>query len=126
MKKKSPIAFDFILDYLTAASPIVKPMFGCHAVYLGDKIMIILRKKVPADTDNGVWIATDKPHHESLKKEFPAMRSIRIFGEAGSKWQLLPEESDDFESAALRLCELILKGDNRIGKIPVKKKKRAQ
>ncbi len=126
MKKKNTVAFNFILDYLTAASPEVKPMFGCHAVYLGDKIMIILRKKDPSDADNGVWIATDTVHHEGLKKEFPAMRSIRIFGESGSKWQLLPEESDDFESAALRLCEFILKQDNRIGKIPVKKKKKAK
>ena len=109
MRKKSTVAFDFILDYLTPASPVTKPMFGCHSVYVGEQIVLILRKKIPADSDNGMWIATDIPHHTSLKKEFPAMRPIRIFGEKGSKWQLIPEESDDFESAALRICELILK-----------------
>jgi hypothetical protein len=37
---------------------------------------------------------------------------------------LLPKEAEHFESNCLRLSELILKGDERIGKMPVKKKKK--
>ena len=33
-----------------------------------------------------------------------------------SGWQPLPESAGDFETAAIRICELISKGDQRIGK----------
>ncbi|MBA3706177.1 MAG: hypothetical protein H0W84_09845 [Bacteroidetes bacterium] len=46
------------------------------------------------------------------------MRSIKIFGPGTSGWQILPVDADDFETSVNRVCELILKGDVRIGKIP--------
>ncbi len=72
---------EFVLDALSPLSPQTRPMFGCLAVYIGNKIMLILRDK-PGDTDNGVWLATTKDHHQSLLQEFPAMRSIGVFGHA--------------------------------------------
>ncbi|MCU1312877.1 MAG: hypothetical protein JWM54_634, partial [Acidobacteriaceae bacterium] len=38
-------------------------------------------------------------------------------------WQILPADAPDFESAALRACELVLRSDPRIGKIPKSKNK---
>ena len=124
MKTPRKIPFDFALDLLDRAHPVVNPMFGCHAVYVLNKIVLILRKKENETTDNGVWLATTPEHHESLRKDFPSMRSIRLFGEGESGWQVLPEDADDFEVSVQRACELILKYDPRIGKIPKPKKKK--
>ncbi len=46
------------------------------------------------------------------------MRSIQVFGKKVTGWQVLPADAKDFEEAALRVCELVLAGDLRIGKIP--------
>lgn len=93
-------------------------MFGCLAVYVEDKIVLVLRDKPTSKADNGVWLATTVEHHESLRREFPRMRSIGLFGKKVTNWQVLPADAPDFEEAALRACELILEGDQRIGKIP--------
>jgi hypothetical protein len=99
-------------------------MFGCLAVYVGVKIVLILREK-RGDSDNGVWLATTTEHHESLRQEFPNMRSIPVLGKAVTGWQVLPADSPDFEEAALRACELVLAGDPRIGKIPKTRRPKA-
>jgi hypothetical protein len=46
------------------------------------------------------------------------MRSIQVLGKPVTGWQVLPVDAPDFESAALRACELVLAGDPRIGNIP--------
>ena len=46
------------------------------------------------------------------------MRSIRVLGKPVTGWQLLPADAADFEESALRACELIARGDRRIGKVP--------
>ena len=124
MKKiKKTIPFSFVIDNLFAAEPIVKSMFGAYAIYVGNKIVLILRDK--NDEDSGVWIATTPEHHSSLKKDFQTMRSIKIFGSGETSWQLLPMDTDDFETTVNRACDLILKGDTRIGKIPKPRKKKS-
>lgn len=117
-KRKAP-PHEFVLDALAPLSPRTRPMFGCLAVYVGDRIVVCLRDKsgVTSD-DNGVWLATTVEHHESLRCEFPSMRSIRVLGKPVTGWQLLAADAPDFEESALRACELIAKGDPRIGKVP--------
>jgi hypothetical protein len=123
MKKSVEIPFDFILDQLFTLEPRVRPMFGCQAVYVGEKIMLILRNKPGVhEEDNGVWISTRAEHHEGLKKLFPSMRSIQVLGNGATNWQIIPVEADDFEESATKVCDLILKGDSRIGNIPKPKK----
>ena len=97
-------------------------MFGCFAVYIGEKIVLFLREKANAPADNGVWLATAEEHHASLRREFPNMRSISVVGKGMTGWQVLPSDSPDFETAALHACELILARDPRIGKIPSRRK----
>jgi len=97
-------------------------MFGCLAVYVEDRIVLILRDKQDHAEDNGVWLGTTKEHHESLRREFPNMRSIQVLGGRVTGWQVLPAEKEDFEDAALRACGLIVAGDPRIGKIPGSKR----
>ncbi len=98
-------------------------MFGCIAVYVGEKIVLVLRDK-GGTPDDGVWLATTEQHHESLRLEFPHMRSIQVLGKSVTGWQLLPGDAPDFEEAALRACELIVRGDVRIGKVPGQRRTR--
>jgi hypothetical protein len=101
-------------------------MFGCLAVYVGDKIVLILRDKRDGTPDNGVWLATTEEHHESLRREFPNMRSVYIFKKEVTAWQVLPADAVDFEEAALHACELVLARDPRIGKVPKRRAARAK
>ena len=112
------IPFEFVLDALMPVSPDTKPMFGCVAVYVKDKIVLALRDRRDRMVDNGVWLATTADHHASLSREFPNMRSIQLLGEKVTGWQVLPADAEDFEEATLRACDLILAGDPRIGKVP--------
>jgi len=95
-------------------------MFACLAIYVQDKIVLILRDKRDRSqaADNGVWLATTEEHHQSLRREFPNMRSIQVLGKKVTGGQVLPADAPDFEQAALRACELVLAGDPRIGKVP--------
>ena len=115
---RKPIPHAFVLDAISTLSPYTHPMFGCLAIYVKDKIVLILRDKPTNTADNGVWLATTQEHHQSLRREFPNMRSIQVLGKSVTGWQVLPVDAPDFESAALRACELVLAGDARIGKIP--------
>jgi hypothetical protein len=117
-KRRKYVPHEFVLDALAALSPVTRPLFGCLAVYVEEKIVLVLRDKPSAPADNGVWIATSVQHHESLRVEFPRMRSIRVLGKATTGWQILPAGTADFEEAALHACELIRAGDPRIGRIP--------
>jgi hypothetical protein len=99
-------------------------MFGCLAIYVDDKIVLILRDKPNQTTDNGVWLATTTEHHGSLRREFPRMRSIEVLGKEVTGWQVLPADAPDFEEAALRACDLILARDPRIGKVPGERRPR--
>jgi hypothetical protein len=124
LKKSRPIPFEFVLEHLFSGDPVVKPMFGCHAIYVKNKIVLILRKKEDFENDNGVWIATTHEHHKSLQEHFPSMRPISLFGTGESGWQNLPEDSPDFEESVIWVCELILKRDARIGKTPKPRSKK--
>lgn len=113
-----PIPFEFVLEWLDALAPYTKPMFGCTSVYVGDRIVFILRNRGDSPPDDGVWIATTTEHHESLRRDLPSMRDIEIFGPGPTGWQVLPASSGDFEESVRLACELVLRGDERIGKIP--------
>jgi hypothetical protein len=118
VERRKAVPYEFVLDAIAALSPYTRPMFGCLAVYVKDRIVLVLRDKRESTVDNGVWLATTEEHHASLGREFPNMRSIRVLGKAVTGWQVLPADAPDFEEAALRACELLLAGDPRIGKVP--------
>lgn len=119
MTKKN-IPFDFVFDYLVPVEVTVKPMFGLFALYVGEKIVLILRQRTKYPEINGVWIATNEEHHKSLKKDFPSLRSISNYSDdtIETEWQLLPVDRDDFENAVIKVCEFIKNNDLRIGRIP--------
>lgn len=117
-KAEKRIPFDFVLERLDGLNPVIRPMFGCHAVYIGARIVVILRKKDGSENDNGVWLATTRTYHESLRDDFPSLRPIEILGGENSEWQVIPSDAPDFEEGVMKLCDLILRNDPRIGKIP--------
>lgn len=123
MKAAKRIPFEFVVDYLHSKEPVIKPMFGCFGIYIGRKIVLVLRNRKDHPSANGVWIATNKKYHESLRKELPSMHSIKILGHGETNWQIINASADDFESSVVRACELILKDDVRVGTIPKAKKK---
>jgi hypothetical protein len=121
--KRKAVPHEFVLDALASASPEIRPMFGCLAVYVQNKIVCALRdKRNQTADDDGMWLATTIENHASLRRDFPNMRSIRVLGKEVTGWQVLPADAPDFEESALRACEFIVAGDPRIGKVPASRR----
>jgi hypothetical protein len=117
------IPYNFVLDYLVPLDVTVKPMFGLWAIYVNEKIVFALRDRKDYPDTNGVWVATTREHHESLKTEMPSLRSIAPFGRVKeTEWQILPADAEDFEPSVIKACDLIRRHDPRIGRIPVQGK----
>jgi hypothetical protein len=125
-KKRRSVPFEFVLDALAVADPQMRPMFGCVGVYVEEKIVLILRDGREPAEDNGVWVATTKEHHASLRRELPSMRSIGVLGPDVTGWQVLPPDAPGFEEEALRAVALILAGDPRLGKDPAARRPKAR
>jgi hypothetical protein len=121
-KKQKPVPHAFVLDALAAADPYTRPMFGCTAVYVEDKIVLILREGREPPEVEGVWIATTAEHHASLRKELPSLRSISVLGPGVTGWQMIPADAVTFEEEVLHAVRLVLARDPRIGKVPKAKK----
>ena len=126
MPSNKNIPFAFVLDYLLPVEPVIKPMFGSFAVYANKKILLVLRDRKDHPGANGVWIATSREYHNSLKKDFPSMCSVYLLSEGKSEtnWQMIPAAADDFESSVIKCCELILQNDPRIGRVPKPRKRK--
>lgn len=120
------IPYSFVLEELGALQPYTKPMFGCTGVYVGEAIVLILRKKEKDPENDGIWIATTGDRHEALRKELPSMRSIPLFGPGETGWQWLPEADIRFEEDAFRACALVRTKSPLIGKIPKSKRPKAK
>ena len=78
VKQRKAVPHEFVLDAIDALAPQTRSMFGCLAVYVEDKIVLALRDKRHETADDGVWLATTVERHESPRREFPAMRSVRL------------------------------------------------
>jgi putative CocE/NonD family hydrolase len=113
------IPFDFILDYLLTIEMEVRPFFGMFSIYSGQKLLLMLRDRKNEPEMNGIWIAMNKGH-EALKRELPGLGEYP--GARPNKkddgWLHISPDSDNFEQLAIRICELIVHRDPRIGKIP--------
>ncbi len=122
MKEKNTyIPYDFMINELYELEPRIKRMFGSHAIYIGEKIYFALRESEKKPIDNGVWIATEKEHHQKLFQLFESLRYFKTI--PMKKWILLPADADDFEEVGMQLCEMIKQNHPAIGIIPNSKKK---
>ncbi len=106
-------------------SPEVRRMFSGFSVYLGRRIVCMLRDHAESPVDNGVWLVLSEstnPNDPALRREFPSIRSIELLGGKISHWLLIPSDSPSFEREALHACDLLLRHDPRIGRIPKSKR----
>jgi hypothetical protein len=129
--KRKPAPFAFILEALASLSPEVRPMFSAHAVYIGDRILFMLRDSLKSPVDNGLWLVFSegfefKKIPAALKKEFPSIRPIQLLEGAIKHWLLLPSDHPSFEQDSLHACDLALAHDPRLGRIPKSRQSRKQ
>lgn len=120
IKKKAPFAF--ALEELDALSPMIKPMFGGLAVYVGEKLVLFLYDREKWPDFKGVSLATTPEHYSSLAQEFSSKRYAEPQKIGKHPWLLIPASAPDFEEQVLKACEMILNGDPRIGRAPEAKK----
>ena len=116
---KRQARFQFVIDELLPIRPAIKQAFGLTYVYLDEKLMISLRDTVKQPQYNGVWVYTQAEHIESLRREFPLLprRCFWRSKKSGSGWIIISATLEDFEEYAFRACELVLRGDQRIGRL---------
>ena len=117
--KKAP--FGFVLLALDSLELRIKPMFGAFAIFHEDIILMILRKKISADLDTGVWIAIPDQNISEIKSIFPNLKDLTQFGVAPTPWQVIRESDELFKETVLKFCELILIQDKRIGRLHITK-----
>lgn len=119
--KRRSAPFPFIVEALGPLAPEVRPMFSGFAVYVGEKIMLMLRDSQKQPEDNGVWLVFSETANLAdprIRRDFPSLRLINLLGAKIAHWRLIPADSPTFESEALHACELLLKHDVRFGRIP--------
>jgi hypothetical protein len=118
-KQKPPYAF--VLEALAPLDPEVRRMFSGFAVYIGDHIVCMLRDHLRSPQDNGLWLVLSEatqPADPQLRREFPSLRPIELLGDKIGHWLLLPNDGPDFEKEALHACDLLLRHDPRLGRVP--------
>jgi hypothetical protein len=119
VKKRDP--FPFILEELISIRPTLKRMFGFTSVDLDDKLLCSLRDSVRQPGANGMWLYTTTEHIDSLGREFPQLPKRQLWRSGKNAWVVLASRLEDFEEYAFKACDLILKGDQRIGRITRRK-----
>jgi hypothetical protein len=120
-KAKSKPPFPFIVEALAPLNPEVRRMFSGWSVYVGDQIVCMLRDHLKSPRDNGVWLVLSEgtdPADRSLRREFPSLRKIELLDGAIGHWLLIPSDGPDFETEAMHMCDLLLRRDPRIGRVP--------
>jgi hypothetical protein len=119
--KRKSAPYPFIVEALAPLEPEVRPMFSAFAVYVGEKIVLMLRDSLKQPEDNGVWLVFSETANLAdprIREDFPSLRVINLLGGKIGHWQLIPADSPTFEPEALHACELLLKHDVRFGRIP--------
>jgi hypothetical protein len=125
--KRRSAPYPFILEALAPLEPEVRPMFSGFAVYVGDKIVLMLRDSPKHPEDNGVWIVFSETANladPGIRRDFPSLRLIKLLGGKIAHWRLVPADSPTFESETLHACELLLKHDARFGRVPQSRQSR--
>lgn len=113
-----PTAFQFVLDELASLRPVIRKMFGFTHVYLDDRLLLSLRESARQPRHNGVWLYTEAEHLDSLRQTFPALPRHCFWKsrQGGKGWVILAATFEEFEEYAFKACELILRGDPRLGR----------
>ena len=114
---KNRVPFQFVLDEIMPLRLEIKRMFGFTYIYLDQRILLALRDAKKQPNTNGIWIFTEANHIESLRREFPALPRQNFWKSGTKAWVILATKLEIFEEYALKVCELILRGDRRLGRV---------
>jgi hypothetical protein len=120
-KPASKPPYPFVLDALAPLHPEVRRMFSGFAVYTGNLLILMLRDHATSVRDNGLWLVLSEdtpPHDPTLHRDFPSLRRIELLGGKITHWLLIPSDSPTFETESLHACDLLLRRDPRLGRIP--------
>jgi hypothetical protein len=120
-KPKPSVPHAFVLEALAPLHPEVQRMFSGFAVYGGDLLLMMLRQHVKSPQDNGVWLVLSEgidPADASLRRDFPPLRRIELLHGKINHWLLIPSDDGEFEQLALRACDLFVRRDPRLGRVP--------
>src|ERR1700739_1882174 len=101
--KRRSAPYPFILEALAPLEPEVRPMFSGFAVYVEEKIVLMLRDSPKQPKDNGVWLVfseTANLAEPAIREDFPSLRLIDLLGGKIVQWRLIPADSSTFESEA--------------------------
>jgi hypothetical protein len=109
--------FPFVIDELSPIRPTIKQMFGFTHIYLDDKLLCSLRESAKQPATNGMWLYTTREHIESLAREFPELPRRCLWRSKENAWVVLASSLEGFEEYAFKACELILRGDQRVGRL---------
>jgi hypothetical protein len=119
-KKQHPLLW-VVESLMEEPSYLEKPMFGCLAIYLHGRLMLVLASgEEPWD---GLLIPTEHQFHDAILKEFRDVVQHSVL----KKWLYLPEATEDFESGASDIVEAVRMNDLRFGVEPqerISKRKR--
>ena len=90
-----------------------KRMFGGLAVYLFDRMMMVLVEptKTGRWTWHGVLLCTDRAHHPSIVSDFPPLAPHVAL----KKWLYIDSRHDDFEPTMERVARAMARNDLRFG-----------
>jgi len=114
---KTPPPFSFVIDELESIRPTIKRAFGFTYLYLDEKLLCGLRNSPKQPSTNGIWLFTTTDHIDSLTQEFPQLPRRCLWRSGKNAWVVLASRLEYFEEYAFKACELILNGDNRIGRL---------
>ncbi len=60
------VPHEFVLDAIAEARLTTRAMFGALTVYVGEKIVFLLRDRLADPQANGVWLASPTEFQENL------------------------------------------------------------
>jgi hypothetical protein len=123
LKAKPP--HSFVVEALAPLHPEVRRMFSGFAVYVGDQLVLMLRDHTKSPQDNGVWLVLSEgtdPAGATIRREFPSIRRIELLGDKIGHWLLIPSDGRNFEKEALHACDLLLRRDARLGRVPLSRR----
>ena len=93
-----------------------RPMFGCLAVYLHGRLMLVLASG--EEPWNGLLLPTEHRSHASIRGDHKGVVQHPVL----KKWLYLSEASEDFEATASEVVEAVRAGDPRFGVEPRERK----
>ena len=118
-KPKKQYRLQWVVEpIMEEASYIERQMFGCLAVYLHGRMVLLMSEG--EEPWNGLLIPTEHEHHKSILNEFSDIVQHPVL----KKWLYLPENIEDFESVASEIVRAIEINDSRFGVEPKERKSR--